>query len=156
LFDLGLGILQMDACVPVNDPAIVAALRGCTGKSVFALGNDAMGIMLAANPHRVFVSRSGRAEVFQPIPPPDGKSPDGPHTHDLPKLLSHRRTHATTEPVPEGCVACAHLYPRIRSATSLVNGVHFGTTGTPPSKPSLSVTATRTDSGLACGMAVGL
>ena len=54
------------------------------------------------NPHRVFLSRLGRVEVFQPIPPPDGKSPDGPHTHVLPGLLRHRRTHAATEPIPDG------------------------------------------------------
>jgi hypothetical protein len=111
LFDLGLDTLQIDACIRVNDPDVVSALRGCTGKSVFAPGNDAMHIILAANPHRVFVSRVGRAEVFQPIPPPGGKSPDGPHTHVLPKLLAHRRTHAATEPVPEGWIPCAHLYP---------------------------------------------
>ena len=33
LFDLGLGILQIDACVRVNDPAVVAALRGCAAWS---------------------------------------------------------------------------------------------------------------------------
>jgi hypothetical protein len=43
---------------------------------------DAMRIILAANPHRVFVSRIGRAEVFQPIPPPDGKR--GPLRASLP------------------------------------------------------------------------
>ncbi|MDI3563408.1 hypothetical protein OWC48_23775 [Bradyrhizobium sp. Arg816] len=64
-----------------------------------------MAIILAANPHRVFISRIGRAEVFQPIPPP------GPHTHVLPKLLAHRRTHAATEPLPDGWIPCAHLYP---------------------------------------------
>jgi hypothetical protein len=57
------------------------------------------------------VSRVGRIEVFQPIPPADGKSPDGPHTHVLPNLLHHRRTHPATEPVPDGFVPCAHLYP---------------------------------------------
>ena len=71
-----------------------------------------MRIILAASPHRVFVSRIGRAEVYQPIPSANGKSPDGPHTHVLPKLLQHRRTHAATEPVPDGFVPCAHLYPR--------------------------------------------
>ena len=70
-----------------------------------------MGIILAANPHRVFLSQLGRVEVFQPIPPPDGKSPDGPHTHVLPGLLRHRRTHAATEPIPDGLVPCAHVYP---------------------------------------------
>src|SRR5262249_9742166 len=40
-----------------------------------------------------------------------GKSPDGPHTHVLPKLLAHGRTHALTERLPEGWIPCAHLYP---------------------------------------------
>lgn len=70
-----------------------------------------MGIILAANPHRVFISRVGRAEVFQPIPPLGGRSPDGPHTHFLPRLLAHGGTHAATEPLPNGWVPCAHLYP---------------------------------------------
>jgi Family of unknown function (DUF6925) len=111
LFDLGLGTLQVDVCIRSQDPGTIAALRNCAGKSVFAHGNDAMPIILTANPHRVFLSRIGRAEVFQPIPPPGGKSPDGPHTHVLPKLLAHGRTHAATEPLPEGWVPCAHLYP---------------------------------------------
>jgi len=70
-----------------------------------------MKVILAANPHRVFVSCLGRIEVYQPIPPPGGKSPNGPHTHVLPKLLAHGRTHAATEPLPDGWVPCAHLYP---------------------------------------------
>jgi hypothetical protein len=111
LFDLGLGTLQIDACIRVGEPDVVAALRSRTGKSVFAPENDVTRIILAANPHRVFVSRIGRAEVFQPIPPPGGRSPDGPHTHVLPKLLAHGRTHAATEPLPEGWIPCAHLYP---------------------------------------------
>ena len=111
LFDLGLGTLQIDACIRVGDPDVVAALRARTQKSVFAPGNEVMRIILAANPHRVFVSRIGRAEVYQPIPPPGGKSPDGPHTHVLPKLLAQGRTHAATEPLPEGWIPCAHVYP---------------------------------------------
>jgi hypothetical protein len=111
LFDLGLDALQVDACIRVADPALAASLRPCLGRSVFASGNPAMGFILAASPHRVFLSRVGRIEVFQPIPPPDGRSPEGPHTHVLPRLLHHKRTHAATEPVPDGCVPCAHLYP---------------------------------------------
>ena len=111
LFDLGLGTRQIDACIRVGDADMVDALRSRAGKSVFAPDSDAMRIILGANPHRVFVSRIGRAEVFQPIPPPGGKSPDGPHTHVLPKLLAHGRTHAATEPLPEGWIPCAHLYP---------------------------------------------
>lgn len=111
LFDLGLGTLQIDVCVRTNDPEIIAALRRSTGKSVFAPESDAMSVILAAHPHRVFISRIGRAEVFQPIPPPGGKSPSGPHTHVLPKLLAHGHTHAATEPLPHGWIPCAHLYP---------------------------------------------
>jgi hypothetical protein len=109
LFDLGLGALQVDCCVRVADPEIAAQLRAYCGHPVF--GTSAMGIILATNPHRVFLSRLGRVEVFQPIPPPDGTSPDGPHTHVLPTLLRHRRTHAATEPIPDGLVPCAHVYP---------------------------------------------
>jgi hypothetical protein len=111
LFDIGLGTLQVDACIRTSDAEVAAALRRHVGKSVFATDSGAMGVILHANPHRVFMSRLGRIEVFQPIPPADGKSPDGPHTHVLPKLLAHHRTHAATEPVPRGWIPCAHFYP---------------------------------------------
>jgi len=111
LFDLGLGTLQLDACVRTADADVIAALRNWVGRSLFEVGNGAMGAIMAANPNRVFVSRIGRVEVYQPIPPPNGKSPEGPHTHVLPRLLRHRRTHAATEFVPAGWVPCAHVYP---------------------------------------------
>ena len=111
LFDLGLDALQADICVRVADPTVVDRLRPLCGRPLFEDGNPAMGLLFAANPHRVFTSRVGRVEVFQPIPPADGTSPEGPHTHVLPKLLRHRRTHAATEPIPDGWVACAHFYP---------------------------------------------
>ncbi len=111
LFDLGLNTLQVDVCIRSADPQVTASLRERAGKSIFAPGNDVMRIILAANPHRIFISRIGRAEVFQPIPQPGGQSPNGPHTHLLPKLLAHGRTHAATEPIPEGWIPCAHVYP---------------------------------------------
>jgi len=111
LFDLGLNCLQIDALIRTRDPDLITLLRNHTGQSLLEPGNDAMAAILAANPHRVFAGQLGRIEVFQPVPPPDGKSPDGPHTHVLPKLLAHKRTHAATEPVPIGFVPCAHCYP---------------------------------------------
>jgi hypothetical protein len=111
LFDLGLGALQVDLCVRVTDPSVAAQLASHAGRPLFEPDNPAMGVILAASPHRVFVSRVGRIEVFSPIPPADGTSPEGPHTHVLPKLLAHRRTHAATELVPDGWIPCAHLYP---------------------------------------------
>jgi hypothetical protein len=112
LFDLGLGALQADLCVRLDDPEAAAQLRRWCGRSVWEPGNPAMGLVLQVNPHRVFISRIGRIEVYQPIPPPSGKSPDGPHTHVLPKLLKSGRSHAATEPIPDGWIPCAHLYPR--------------------------------------------
>jgi hypothetical protein len=111
LFDLGLGALQADFCVRIGDHSLAKRLREHAGRAVFEPGNPAMGLILEAHPHRVFISRVGRIEVYQPIPPPSGKSPEGPHTHVLPRLLKSGRTHPATEPVPEGMVPCAHLYP---------------------------------------------
>ncbi len=111
LFDLGFGALQADFCVRILDPDTTARLRQHAGRDVFEPGNPAMAIILAANPHRVFISRLGRVEVYQTIPPPSGKSPEGPHTHVLPRLLKSSRTHAATEPIPTGWIPCAHIYP---------------------------------------------
>lgn len=111
LFDMGLGTLQVDICIRTEDPALIATLRSVVGKSLFETGNPAMGAIVAKGPHRVFIARAGRCEVYQPIPPADGKSPEGPHTHVLPQLLRGGRTHAATEPVPNGWVPFAHLVP---------------------------------------------
>jgi Family of unknown function (DUF6925) len=111
LFDLGIDALQTDLCVRIADDAVAAQLREHAGRSLFEPGNPAIGVILANSPHRVFIGRVGRVEVYQPIPDPHGKSPQGPHTHVLPNLLQHRRTHAATEQIPDGWVPCAHLYP---------------------------------------------
>jgi len=111
LFDLGLGALQADFCVRIEDAETAAQLRAHAGRAVFEPDNPAMGIILHAKPHRVFISRLGRIEVYQPIPPPSGKSPEGPHTHVLPKLLRGGRTHPATEQIPDGWIPSAHIYP---------------------------------------------
>ena len=97
LFDLGLGALQVDAHVRSGDPAVIAALRSCAGKSLFAPGNAAMGVILASTPHRVFASRLGRIEVFQPIPPADGKSAAVADSKiaSVPRAPSHAATIST-------------------------------------------------------------
>lgn len=111
LFDLGLGVVQADICVRTADPVLLAQLRAGCGRSLFEPGNPLMGAVIHAGPHRVFLGRPGRIEVYQPVPPADGKSPEGPHTHVLPKLLASGRTHAATAPIPDGWVPCAHLFP---------------------------------------------
>ncbi|MGQ0680871.1 DUF6925 family protein [Bradyrhizobium sp.] len=119
LFDLGLGALQADLCVRIEDDDVATELRRHVGRPVFEPGNPAMDIILHTNPHRVFIGRLGRIEVYQPIPPASGRSPEGPHTHVLPKLLRSGRTHPATEPIPTGWIPCAHLYPPHPARTGL-------------------------------------
>lgn len=111
LFDLGLGAHQVDCCIRVADPELLSGLRALAGRPLFEAGNPAMGLILRHGPHRVFITRAGRAEVYQPIPRQGELSPEGPHTHVLPRLLARGRTHAATEPIPKGWVSCVHLYP---------------------------------------------
>ncbi|HWB51460.1 MAG TPA: hypothetical protein VG651_20280 [Stellaceae bacterium] len=124
-FDLGLGIAHADICVRTTDPDAVALLRRNLGASL--LPPDGLPLLreiAAFSPHRVFACRFGRVEVFQPIPRPGGKTPDGPHTHILPKLLGSRRTHAATLPIPAGLVPCMTLFP-----PSPIAAGHDGITG---------------------------
>ncbi len=111
LFDLGLGCFQVDACIRTADAALVDLLRTHAGRPLMAAGNPAMGAILDAGPHRVFIARMARCEVYQPIPAADGRSPAGPHTHVLPKLLAHGRTHAANEPAPDGLIPCVKAVP---------------------------------------------
>lgn len=111
LFDVGVDAFQADICVRVNDAQLAADLRKCVGKPTFAPDNPAGRLIVTHSPHRVFTSRVGRIEIYQSIPSHNGRSPEGPHSHVLLDLLRHRRTHAATEPIPEGWVPCAYFYP---------------------------------------------
>jgi len=113
LFDMGLDQPQIDFCVRTRDPELLAMLRAQSGRSLFEPGNPAMDAILKAHPARVVTSPLGRVEVYQKIGGPDtgGVSPDGPHTHVLPKLLRAGRTHSANAPIPDGLIPCAHLHP---------------------------------------------
>ncbi len=119
LFDIGLDQPQIDFCIRTSDPELLAVLRRNIGKTTFA--SEAGHAILHAHPHRVVMSKLGRAEVFQKIGGPDtgGKSPEGPHTHVLPKLLAARRTHSANTPIPEGLTPCAFLHPTNPVITTL-------------------------------------
>lgn len=111
LFDLGLGVDHLDACVRTDDPETLDCLRAAEGHRLFEPGLAVAARIPELSPHRVFLTRLARAEVYQAIPPPAGTSPDGPHTHLLPRLLATRRTHPATEPIPDGWVPVAHIFP---------------------------------------------
>ena len=113
LFDMGLAQYQVDFCIRTADPDLLEVLRGAAGRSLFEADNPAMGAILKAHPHRVALTRLGRVEVYQMIGGPDtgGTSPEGPHTHVLPKLLRAGRTHSANTPIPEGLVPCCGVHP---------------------------------------------
>lgn len=114
LFDLGLGLPQVDACVRSDSPQLLKTLRAGCGRSLLEPGNAVMPAVKEASPHRVFVSQLGRVEVYQRIgragqQPP---TPLGPHTHVLPRLLAARRAGAEDNDAPAYHRACAYLYPQ--------------------------------------------
>ncbi len=111
LFDLGLDSPYCDFHVRTADPEQIVRLRAAVGLSLFDTRHDLLHQIPLLSPHRVFVSRLGRIEVYQRIGAPGGVTPEGPHTHLLPKLLRRHRTHSANVAVPAGWVACATLYP---------------------------------------------
>ncbi|MBO6815839.1 MAG: hypothetical protein JJ891_13345 [Rhizobiaceae bacterium] len=113
LFDMGLSLFNCDFCIRTSNKELLQVLRENLGRSLFEQDNPAMAAILKHHPHRVSVTRAGRVEVFQKIGGPDtgGKSPIGPHTHVLPKLLKSGRTHTANTPIPEGLIPIAYLHP---------------------------------------------
>lgn len=109
LVDLGVGAPHLAACVRTSDAELLASLRAVEGRPLAESG-AAIGLLVEGGPHRVFRTAVARLEVFTPIPPPDGTSPDGPHTHLLPRLLASGRTHAATDPIPPGRAPGATLH----------------------------------------------
>jgi hypothetical protein len=112
LFDLGLGLPHVDACVRTAEPALIRALQSCAGQHVLDPGCEAMAAIKSASPHRVFRSVLARIEVYQPIPSRarGERTPRGPHTHVLPGLL--RRNPASAA---QRCVLqCFEVNPSIR------------------------------------------
>ncbi len=118
LFDLGVsslgsGCFQLDFCVRTGDSDLIDFLREHCGSSIFEHGSPVYPRLLESQPHRVVITHLGRIEVYQAIggERTDDKTPEGPHTHLLPDLLSLNVTHSADAPIKEGWVPCAFLYP---------------------------------------------
>lgn len=109
LFDLGLGSPYGIFCVRTQDEKQIAKLRTGLGRPFLgsALFNEVVGM----SPQRVFMSRLGRIEVYQRIAAPGTMTPQGPHTHLLPRLVSRKRAHSACVLLPQGLIACANYYP---------------------------------------------
>jgi uncharacterized protein DUF6925 len=110
LFDLGLGNEYFDFYVRSAIPAHLALLRASAGRNL--LGEAGLFAELVdMSPQRVFVSAAGRIEIYQPIGTPHGTTPQGPHTHLIPKLLRNAHVQSASIPVPRDSVVCAIMYP---------------------------------------------
>ena len=115
-FDLGIGAPHVDMMVRLrrDDAATRAALQAGAGRPLLAPGNPAGAAIGRSSPTRIFASALARLEVHQPIPPPGGRSPAGPHSHLLPQYLKEGRAHAPGSPLPAGLYCGLSLYPRTR------------------------------------------
>ena len=117
LFDMGLGAENVDFCIRTADADLIGLLRRESGGSVLVNDSPAMTAILEVNPHRVAIGGLGRVEVFQAI----GRdvTPEGPHTHVLPRLLASGRTHSANIPVPHGYMPSLSMYPPSPIATPM-------------------------------------
>jgi len=111
LIDCGVGAGAVTMAMRTSDAGLIAAATAAEGQSMLGAAG-LMGEVLRAQPHRVLISPAGRIEVFQPIPPPDGKSPEGPHTHLLTKLIVKDRCHSANVPIPDGWQSALSLHPK--------------------------------------------
>jgi len=109
LFDLGLGVSFADFCVRSDDGVLIEQLRAACGSLLLAPGNPVMPLLLQASPHRVFETHLARIEVYQPIG--IEKSPAGPHTHVLPKLIAQSRAFSANTPIIKGLLPSLTLHP---------------------------------------------
>ncbi len=111
LFDVGVGFAHVRACIRTDDPGLIEQLHAAEGQEVLLSNHPLVARIIAASPHRVFLSAVARVEVYQRIPGPHDRAPEGPHTHVNHTLLRHRRSHAATRPLPAGWVSGLDFYP---------------------------------------------
>ena len=103
LFDLGLGLPQVAACLRSDVPEVLARLRRMQGPA--ALDDARLAELRAGRLGLVFTGPLGRVEVET-----FGEAP-GPRAYAAAGVLRLGRSHAATAPIPRGLVPCAHLHP---------------------------------------------
>ncbi len=111
LFDLGLALPHIDYCVRVEDPALLGLLRAQVGESVLEDGSPVLQAIEEASPHRIALTRLGRVEAWSPIPPADGATPAGPHSHLRPDLLARKQVRDPVSQVPSTMYTVMTVYP---------------------------------------------
>jgi len=118
LFDMGIDAYNIDFCIRTKEKALIKLLRQFEGVPYEKLSDELKTKIIKASPCRVVMSKLGRIEIYQAIG--QEKTPQGPHTHLLPKLFSKKMTHSANTPIPESFIPCLTLHP----GNPLVD--HFG------------------------------
>jgi predicted Fe-S protein YdhL (DUF1289 family) len=112
LFDLGLGRGDLRFCVRTAAADLLDSLNQASGLPLLDVLRDVGATILRHCPARVVESPLGRAEIYAPIPPPGGQSPDGPHTHLVPGHLATGRATPPGVDLPPVYAVGATFYPR--------------------------------------------
>lgn len=111
LYDLGLARKEGRFCVRLGEGAAQEALDASTGLTFPKALPMIAGSLVTESPTRIVESALGRIEVQGQIPPPDVKSPDGPHTHLLPDHLETARALPVGMDLPRAYLPGAIFYP---------------------------------------------
>ncbi len=109
LFDLGLGAENIDFCIRTSNPDLIRILRRAVGSVLLSGDHSVITSIISTSPHRIVLSNLGRIEVYQAIG--HHRTPEGPHTHLLPKLIQTGRTHDTKISIPRGYLPCCNIHP---------------------------------------------
>lgn len=110
-YDLGLCRKAGRFCVRLKSGSARMALDGAKGMTFTQALPIVGSALVAESPIRVVESVLGRIEVQGQIPPPNAKSPDGPHTHLLPDHLETGRALPTGMDLPRAYLPGAVFYP---------------------------------------------
>jgi hypothetical protein len=111
-FDLRLGHEAATFAVRTSDPQLIATLQACIGLPWMDIVERRGPAIIARSPHRVVSSPVGRIEIYAPIPPPGGRSPEGCHTHLLPAELELGRELPLGVALPPGLTPAATFHPQ--------------------------------------------
>lgn len=111
LVDLAVGHASASFCVRTRDGELAKRLRAVEGVTWQQALEETGPALVAASPDRVVATALGRIEVYGPIPPPGGESPDGPHTHLLPALLANGRELPAAVQLPPEFAPAAAFHP---------------------------------------------
>lgn len=111
LYDLGLGRKEARFCVRVSKGPAQQSLEAAVGLSFVESLPKIGSSLIAESPTRVVETALGRLEVQGAIPPPDARSPEGPHTHLLPDHLATGRALPVGMDLPPSYLPGAIYYP---------------------------------------------